>query len=127
MINAIVGFLTGLAASLGLGGGFILIIYLTIFTQTSQLEAQGINLLFFLPIAIFSLFFHTRNKLVKWRSIPLICGVGAIGVGVGTLLANNVDSSILNKMFALLLIYVGIKETFHKNTLKNKSEKTLDK
>ena len=45
-------FLTGILASLGLGGGMILILYLTIFAGMAQFEAQGINLIFFIPIAL---------------------------------------------------------------------------
>lgn len=53
IIIGIVAFLTGITASMGLGGGFILVIYLTIFAQMPQLAAQGVNLIFFLPIAAF--------------------------------------------------------------------------
>ena len=35
----VIAFLTGITASLGLGGGFILVVYLTIFTETAQLQA----------------------------------------------------------------------------------------
>lgn len=62
LVTLIVSFLTGVMASLGLGGGMVLILYLTLIAGTGQLEAQGINLFFFLPIAAVSLFFHTKNK-----------------------------------------------------------------
>ena len=45
----------------GSGGGMILIIYLTAFANISQLTAQGINLLFFIPIAILSVIIHTKT------------------------------------------------------------------
>lgn len=51
IILSLVSALTGITASMGLGGGFILVIYLTVFKKMAQLEAQGVNLLFFLPIA----------------------------------------------------------------------------
>ena len=54
-MNVFVGLITGAAASMGLGGGFVLLVYLSIFTNTPQDMAQGINLLFFLPIALLSL------------------------------------------------------------------------
>ena len=46
------GLLSGIIGGMGLGGGVVLIIYLTVFLDTPQLKAQGINLLFFIPIAI---------------------------------------------------------------------------
>ena len=73
IIIGIVAFLTGITASMGLGGGFILVIYLTIFAQMPQLAAQGVNLIFFLPIAAFSLIFHIKNKMIE-KSVILTFG-----------------------------------------------------
>ena len=47
-MNILIGLLSGAAASMGLGGGFIFLIYLSAFTDTPQDIAQGANLLFFL-------------------------------------------------------------------------------
>ena len=57
-MDILIGFLAGFAGGLGVGGGGILLLYLTAFTETSQLSAQGINLLFFLPVAFSALFAH---------------------------------------------------------------------
>ena len=57
-MNILVGMLTGATASMGLGGGFIQLVYLSVFTEIPQDIAQGINLLFFLPIALLSLVIH---------------------------------------------------------------------
>ena len=66
-------FLTGVFASMGLGGGMVLIVYLTVFARFSQIAAQGINLVFFIPIAIISLVLHTKNKLVEWKkAVPAV-------------------------------------------------------
>ena len=68
-------FLTGILASMGLGGGMILILYMTLIAGMEQLTAQGVNLLFFIPIAAAALIIHTKNKLVKWKKIvpAIIC------------------------------------------------------
>lgn len=121
-MSAVIGFLTGIAASMGLGGGFILIIYLTIFADTDQITAQGINLVFFLPIALLSIIIHSKNKLIEWKAIPWLCGAGLGGVILGSWLSGIIGGDFLQKMFAVLLVIVGFKETFHK-----KSEKKLDK
>lgn len=115
-MNIIIGFLSGVAASMGLGGGFILIIYLTIFQNVDQVAAQGINLLFFLPIALISLIIHWKNKLVDWRILPALAFSGAVGVLLGTWLATAISVDLLRKLFAALLIYVGMRELFHKNS-----------
>lgn len=114
IIINIVAFFTGIFASMGLGGGMILIIYLTVFTQTNQLMAQGINLIFFIPIAILSLIIHTKNKLVAWKKIApsIICGT--ISVVFGSLLATQIGSDNLTKLFAIFILIMGIKEFFSK-------------
>ena len=43
------GLLSGIIGAMGLGGGAVLIIYLSVFTDMPQLKSQGINLLFFYP------------------------------------------------------------------------------
>lgn len=55
-----VGFLSGICAAMGIGGGFVLMLYLTLFTAAAQKDAQLFNLLFFLPAAALSLFRHQK-------------------------------------------------------------------
>jgi len=113
-VNHIAGFLAGLTASMGLGGGFILIIYLSFFTDIQQSAAGGINLLFFLPIALVSGIMHFKNGLVEKKLIPVICAAGIAGAICGALLMNVLDEAVLRKMFAGLLVIVGVRELFHR-------------
>lgn len=110
----LIAFFTGIFASMGLGGGMILIIYLTVFTQTSQLMAQGINLIFFIPIAILSLIIHTKNKLIAWKKIVPAILCGTISAILGSLLATKLGSDTLRKLFAIFILITGIKEIFAK-------------
>lgn len=114
MINTIIGFLTGVVASMGLGGGFILLIYLTVVTDVEQIAAQSINIIFFLPIALISILIHAKNKLIEWKVVSKFAITGIMGVVFGTFLSKNIDSYILIKLFAVLLFIVGFKEMFHK-------------
>lgn len=114
MIMIIAAFLAGVAASMGLGGGMIFMLYLALFTQTPQITAQGMNLLFFLPIAALSLIIHTKNKLVEWKKILSSILTGVIGASAGSLLANQLSSPILRKSFAVFIILIGLKELFSK-------------
>ncbi len=107
-----VAFLTGVFASMGLGGGMVLIIYLTVFVGVNQLTAQGINLIFFLPIAALSLIIHTKNKLVQWKKIVPTIIVGTISVIIGSYAATMLNTEILKKLFAVFIIAMGIKEIF---------------
>ena len=105
-------FLSGLTASLGLGGGMVLLVYLTIIKSMPQLEAQGINLLFFLPIAALSLIIHTRSHLVKWKEIAPALVFGGISAAVFSYLAGIIGSEYISKAFAVILIISGTMELF---------------
>lgn len=108
-------FLTGVFASMGLGGGMVLIVYLTVFAAFSQLAAQGINLVFFIPIAIISLVLHTKNKLVEWKkAVPAVLW-GTAAVIISAWLANRIEQSLLSKAFSIFLILMGLKELFFKS------------
>ncbi|MEG0615181.1 MAG: sulfite exporter TauE/SafE family protein [Oscillospiraceae bacterium] len=113
-IAAIAALLAGITASLGLGGGMILIIYLTVFAKMGQVAAQGINLLFFIPIAALSLIIHSKNHLVEWKKILPSILIGLVGAIIGTYLAGLLNPEILQKAFAVFILIVGIKELFSK-------------
>ena len=120
LLIGIVSLLSGLTASLGLGGGFILVIYLTAFVNMSQIQAQGVNLFFFIPIAVLSLILHGKNKFLDNKPLlPAILG-GVVGVGIGFVLGNWLGSEWLAKLFAAFILIVGLKELFHHKKAANK-------
>ena len=113
-MNVLIGFLTGIAASMGLGGGFILIIWLTLFMNAPQTEAQGVNLLFFLPVALFSAVIHAKNRLIEWKIVPFAVIAGIIGAAAGSIVSFTLSDSTLRILFAVLIIPVSLREIFHK-------------
>ena len=48
-------FLSSAVAAMGLGGGTILLLYLSFFSTLSQPQMQSLNLLLFLPVAYTSI------------------------------------------------------------------------
>ena len=110
----LIGFFAGFAGGLGVGGGGILLLYLTAFTETSQLSAQGINLVFFLPTAAAALFLHFKNGFVKWKTAIFAVLFGIPAVFLGFFIAKSIDESLLRLGFALLLLFIGVKELFRK-------------
>lgn len=109
-LNALAGILSGIVGSLGLGGGGVLVLYLVLYLNMNQIEAQGINLLFFIPTATISVIIHNKNKLIKWKkAIPLII-TGMIGVFVGMMFIEKIEPTVLKKIFAILIFIIGVKE-----------------
>ena len=113
-MNIIIGLLSGIAASMGLGGGFILLIYLSAFTETSQTIAQGVNILFFLPIALISVIIHFRNKLIDIKTVVKYSVAGLLGAVAGSFLSVYLDTIVLKKLFGVFLIVIGVRELFGK-------------
>lgn len=107
-ISVVAGFLSGFIGSMGFGGGGVLIIYLAVFASVPQLQAQGINLLFFIPCAALSVLIYTLKKQINYREIlPVVLG-GIFGaIPAGFILA-FIKTEYLSKIFAAFLIYMGI-------------------
>ena len=107
MAVVIAGILSGLIGSMGMGGGGVLIIYLSLFTNISQSEAQGINLLFFLPVALFSVIRYSRKHLIGWKLALPTAFFGILGTLPGSYLCGKFDNTLLAKLFGVLLCVMG--------------------
>lgn len=119
VIGIVVGLLTGILSGFGIGGGSLLMLYLTAFAGINQFTAAGINLLYFIVCAPPALASHIKNNMIDKKAI-LLCGIaGSVTAVFGSLLAAGTDVSILKRCFGFLLLYIGIKELFYKK----KSEK----
>ncbi len=116
IVALLAGLLSGIIASMGMGGGAVLLIYLNLFTAVEQLNAQGINLIFFIPTAIFSLAIYIKNKEIKFKKVLPIAGLGLLGAGLGLYLTTVIKAALLTKIFGGFLVLLGIKEIFSKDS-----------
>ena len=104
---------------MGLGGGAVLVIYLAVFTSTDQLTAQGINLLFFIPIGLLAVIIYACKKKIKWKITVPAALFGLLGSAGGLMLTDMLGGKITAKIFGGLLVLLGISEIFWGS--KNKS------
>jgi len=102
----------GSLGAMGMGGGGILVIYLTLVASVPQLAAQGINLLFFLPCAAISLVINTKRGLVDYKRVLWVILGGLPATLLGIWLAGIIDTQWLGRIFAGLLIIIGLRELF---------------
>lgn len=115
---AVASFFAGLLGSMGMGGGGILVIFLALTTQLPQATIQGINLLFFIPIAIFSVIIYQKRKLIKWKVVIPFAIIGVCASVLGAYLSNSIDDVWLKRGFGVLLLIMGIRELFSKDKSK---------
>ena len=106
----LMGIAAGVLTGAGVGGGTLLLIYLTQGAGMAQLQAQGVNLLYFLITAPAALWGHFQNGLVE-KSIALEAGlVGAAAAAGAAWLSTGMDGGSLRQIFGLFTLLVGIRE-----------------
>ena len=110
IFHFLVGAMTGILSGFGIGGGSLLVLYLTAIADVPQYLAGGINLLYFIGCAPIALIGHIRRKLVQWKT-ALWCAAAGVAVAIPTsLLTNDLNSDWLRRLFGILLMYIGVKE-----------------
>ena len=102
------GLIGGIFGGMGMGGGTLLIPLLSIFLNMEQSLCQGINLLTFLVMALFSLFIHYKNNLLRFDGVISIIIGGVFFSILGSLIATNIDGKILKISFGVFLCMLGI-------------------
>lgn len=111
---AAVGLATGVLSGFGVGGGSLLMLYLTLFVGVPQLQAGGMNLLYFIACAPFALWQHIRHRLVEGRAV-LWCVLAGVPTSVAAAyLATIVNGAWLRRGFGVLLLWIGVKELLAK-------------
>lgn len=112
ILLALSGIAAGILGGMGMGGGTILIPLLTIFFNVGQKEAQAINLVAFIPMAIVSLAIHIKNKRVKkegllWIIVPAV--LTSVGGGFA---AQAVNGEVLKRIFGGFLLLLSVVQFF---------------
>lgn len=110
IISFLVGIATGILSAFGVGGGSLLLIYLTSIASVSQHEAQGINLLYFLPASVAALPSHHKNKLLHKGTILPAVLAGLAAAAIAAFASNHMDTQILRKLFGVFLLYISVRE-----------------
>ena len=104
------GLASGIFGGMGMGGGTLLIPILTIFLGVDQKLSQGINLLSFLVMALFSIFIHYKNGYIVTKNIWLIVLFGVVFSVIGAILMSFLSSSILKIIFGVFLCALAVVE-----------------
>lgn len=110
LISTILGFLSGI----GIGGGSLLILWLTLIENVPQNTARMINLLFFFPSACIACLFRWKQGNLNWKTIlpAIICG--CVSAAIFSWFSTKIDLELLKKMFGGLLLFTGLRELLYK-------------
>ena len=109
-----VGAATGVLSGFGVGGGTLLLVYMTAFAGVEQRLAQGINLLYFLPAGLLALPAHVKNGYIEKPALLPAIGAGLACAALAAWAATAMEVELLRKLFGAFLIVVGLMELFTK-------------
>lgn len=110
VVSSVLGFLAGL----GVGGGSLLILWLTLILDTPPDTARAMNLIFFLPTAIISSLFRRKQGVLPLKKVLPGIIAGCFTAAIFSLVSREISVSALRKLFGILLLATGIKELMYK-------------
>lgn len=104
----IAGIVGGILGGMGMGGGTLLIPILTVFLNVPQKTAQCINLLSFVPMSLFALVLHFKNRLIQKKKLLFVLVPAVIAAVLSSMLAIGSPPEFLRKMFGGFLVLLAI-------------------
>ena len=110
IISAILGFLAGL----GVGGGSLLVLWLTLLVGMEHAHARVINLMFFIPAAVISCLFRWKQGSLNYKKVFPAVVAGCLAAALFSWLSRFVETNLLKKIFGGLLLLAGIREILYK-------------
>lgn len=115
--------------AIGMGGGTVLILLLTMFLSIQQHIVQATNLIFFIPTAITAIIVNLKEKNIELKTGVNIIIFGIIGAIIGSILANKIEVRNLRKFFGIFLLCIAMHEiyNFYKLYIKEKNTNNINR
>ena len=107
IVDMIAALIMGTLSGMGIGGGGLLVIYLTLIRSVDQISAQGLNLYFFIFASAASLFVHTVKRKINYTHVLLLSIFGMPAALMGSRAAQFSDPDMLKSAFGYMLILAG--------------------
>ena len=123
MVEWFTGILVGCAlgglSGMGIGGGSLLLLCLTVMMGMPQDQARLINLMFFIPSALSASLLRLFQKdRPDWKAVVPAALTGCLAAVLCSGLRQRIDTALLQKAFGLLLIAAGTREITWKDKKK---------
>lgn len=108
--NGLAGLLCGILSGCGIGGGSLLLLWLTAAAGIARESASAINLLYFLPTAGASLLLHQKHRLLRWRIVLPAALAGCACAVPAAMLTGNLATGYLKKLMGVFWLLIGLRE-----------------
>lgn len=114
MISVLIGALTGVLSGFGVGGGTLLLLWMTAVEGMQQAQAGGVNLLYFITCALPAVFGHIKNGLIEKKAVFWCAVAGVPACIAASFIAAGMDTGLLKRCFGAFILVIGVKELFYK-------------
>ena len=114
IVSLLIAILLGFLAGMGIGGGSLLLLWLTQVMKMEPAQARIINLLFFLPAALVSSLLRIKRKTVEFKIVIPGIVAGCLSAAILSVVSQSIHTAMAKKLLGGLLIVIGIKEVFYR-------------
>ncbi len=126
-MEIIFGFIAGIVSALGMGGGTILILFLSLFMGIEQHVSQATNLIFFIPTSIAAIIMNIKNRKINFKISKTIIIYGIIGALIGSFISNKLETKSLQRIFGIFLLIIAFFQIYEIYTSYTKNKKRNNK
>ena len=104
----------GFLAGMGVGGGSLLLLWLTQVVGIAQPQARILNLLFFLPAAIITTLFRSKEQKPDKKVVFPGIIAGCVCAVIFSLLSRSLETELMKKLLGSLLVLTGLREILYR-------------
>lgn len=113
LVIALTGIVVGvLSALFGVGGGLVMVPFMTLVLDKGQHVAEGTSLLVIVPTAVAGVIAHHRQHYVSFKHAALLAAGGVGGGYVGAELALALSGDTLKDVFGVFLVVMGTRMAY---------------
>lgn len=109
-----IGTALGFLAGMGVGGGSLLLLWLTQVVMLEPPQAKILNLLFYLPSALTATLYNIKRGSVDKKIVIPGLITGCLSAAAASYIAKTLDVQLAKRLLGGLLIIVGMRELFYR-------------
>ena len=108
LFAGLLAIVSGVVAGMGMGGGTLLIPFLTLILGIPQKIAQITNLLAFVPMAVVTFFIYLKKKMIDFKCSWIIIIAACATSALGSILMFGASSKLLKICFGFFIAAIGV-------------------
>lgn len=108
----IIAVISSILAGMGIGGGALFVILITMFLKYDQIDAQALNLIMFVFSGISASIANGKKKIILKDVLKKTLPFLIIGSVIGITLLKNIPKEKISTYFNVFMLFLGIYEIF---------------